>query len=644
LNEEVDQLLVKTSRDQTKINQLNLKLLELKNVLRDKEEIYEEELRFTKQQFEDEFKILQSSKINSLKEEIKLYKDKVIQKEKCLIRLSEKNDGLLTHERGYKETINKMALQLKEYSIKTKQCDAATQTFEESYDSKQLYDKLNQVIDVVHSDRLTVSQLESSIQSSLSKTLSTVSTQTMHAMSTSVVNQSVKVKETQTASENKNEDQTASENKNEDRKQMLNHETQRLLMLKSELFQENRNLKKKIYSTESQISQLRENNTSLSKQVSELHQYNEKIKGELVTSLQDVQIAHDALKSRTSELVECQNELQILVAAHQKDNKEAKNTLKDYKLLSNRLNNMTNDYSKVTVQLKTLNGENDLLTEKMKDYQEKIIKLERLSNQKKNYADDLKSSNISLKEKAEELEKRSESAASRLKMALDREEKNKDYISQIKRKLNECTNEKKTLEESYYNIKLEAENKSRLLQESQHLCHQAESAINEMERTTYQQLKQQQQVYEEKQFKFNEKVAEESNQHNEYNKAVQIFCEMLLTMIHENRSNLIDHKKRIENKQRSSELDSFTQNKAHSIACSILDMSTTDLQDFMREESSEIQLPFPAYEDNDIREKLDLILTKKANFSNVLARFLVDLIQYNWLILSEELMLNNSQL
>lgn len=46
-------------------------------VLRDKEEIYEEELRFTKQQFEDEFKILQSSKLNSLKEEINLYKDKV---------------------------------------------------------------------------------------------------------------------------------------------------------------------------------------------------------------------------------------------------------------------------------------------------------------------------------------------------------------------------------------------------------------------------------------------------------------------------------------------------------------------------------------------------------------------------------------
>lgn len=46
-----------------------------------------------------------------------------------------------------------MALQLKEYSIKPQQCDATTQTFEESYDSKQLYDKLNQVIDVVHSDR-----------------------------------------------------------------------------------------------------------------------------------------------------------------------------------------------------------------------------------------------------------------------------------------------------------------------------------------------------------------------------------------------------------------------------------------------------------------------------------------------------------
>ena len=58
----------------------------------------------------------------------------------------------------------------------------------------------------------------------------------------------------------------------------------------------------------------------------------------------------------------------------------------------------------------------------------------------------------------------------------------------------------------------------------------------------------------------------------------------MLSHIHENQSIIIERQQENATKARKQKQDNLLKNKAHGIACSILNMSTADLEDFMMEE------------------------------------------------------------
>lgn len=63
----------------------------------------------------------------------------------------------------------------------------------------------------------------------------------------------------------------------------------------------------------------------------------------------------------------------------------------------------------------------------------------------------------------------------------------------------------------------------------------------------------------------------------------------MLSQIHDHRSQLLEnHKQDVKRKEKRKE-EEFFKNKAHDVACSILNMSTADLHEFMQEEH-EIQV------------------------------------------------------
>lgn len=123
------------------------------------------------------------------------------------------------------------------------QNNIATQTYAESYDSKQLYDKLNELVYVVHHEKLTVSQLESSIQDDVKKHLKDACVQTAMQNGTK---QFIDVY-TQAGSGNEKDEKKSEKLKN------LYFEKEQLQLMKSELNQENHALKKRIVTLENQV-------------------------------------------------------------------------------------------------------------------------------------------------------------------------------------------------------------------------------------------------------------------------------------------------------------------------------------------------------------------------------------------------------
>lgn len=119
----------------------------------------------------------------------------------------------------------------------------ATQTYGESYDSEQLYDKLNEVIHAVHNEKLTVSQLQLSVQDNIRKHFKDACVQTDLQNDTK---QSINVY-TQAGSRIENDNKKSEKLKN------LYLEKEQLQLLKSELNQENHALKKRVVTLENQV-------------------------------------------------------------------------------------------------------------------------------------------------------------------------------------------------------------------------------------------------------------------------------------------------------------------------------------------------------------------------------------------------------
>lgn len=629
IEEELDEMRVKTSRDETKIAHLNLKLLELENAFRLKEEEQDKNIKH-----------LQSSEIYSLQKQLEIWKDKVYTSEREIIALTEANSKFIDRERFLQNEMQRIQSEAETLRKVTPLHEQATQTDVTETDSRKLFDKMNEVIDAVQSDRLTVNQLDSSAQTTTSKSYATLATQTSPNKNRTKARHAECSTQTDLTSDSSPEGkkEEVEEDRVTKKKKKLRSETQRLQLLKSNLSQENRSLKKRIFSLETQVSQLRESRSSLEKHVETLQLENENFKSELVANLQKLQATREILQERSRELEESSHELQQLRSFHRKDNNEVNTLSAELKTMENKLKHAAKECSKMSFETKTLKGENEMLSVKLKEYQERITSIEKTLSQKKTYTNELKEKYNELKDNTEKDVESQESLSRKLKSALERDIKNKNYIENLKSKVDTLTTDKVILQQSLTAVKSELENKSRLLHDSQVLCRQAETAIGEMENTAYEQLHQQQKGFDEKHGVIKTRYHKCVAKVNEHKIVVKNFMETMLSQIHDHRSQLLEnHKQDVKRKEKRKE-EEFFKNKAHDVACSILNMSTADLHEFMQEEH-EIQPSIPQYEDNDIREKLELILKKESNFGKILTKFLLDIVSYD-ITLREKLILD----
>ncbi|XP_047141639.1 centlein isoform X2 [Hydra vulgaris] len=588
---EIDSLQVKSSHDLTVINQLELQVFNLKKTLQKKEE----EHKITQINTQKQQKIWEE-KLNGLKEE--MFKIKAAS--------DAKNDE-----------ISSLSIKLASVTSELSKCIKSTVTSftqtNELFKEEELFRKMNEVIDFVYNDRVT--------NQSPSKISCNISTQTFKEKNLT--------KETQTdfilVVENK---EINKKKKSDDAKHLVSYNTEN---------HENRSLKKRVLSLENQVFidianhknilvfQLRESKNSLNKLVLELESSNAKLKEDLVTTLQKLQVSKEYLQARNIDLENCTRELNTILEEQQRESINSKSSAAALKVMENKLRICTEECSKHSFHAKTTKQENDMLTEKLKVDQEKIAMLEKNLNQKKDIISELKEKNITLKKENKEYSVKCDHLKEQLKEANELEKKSKLYAETLKEKKNALTKEISTLRASLAECKLELQNKTHLLEESQHLCKQAELAINEMEKSAFQHLKSQQKLYDETNQILSTRCENLTININELKKGIKIFTESILTQIHSYRS-YSESTRKLSTGTQDAQVDG-QMSKAHDLACSILNMSISDLQQFMVAPSEE----FPTlHKEKDIREKLELILKKEKNFAEILGRFLLDLVEYSF--------------
>lgn len=188
-----------------------------------------------------------SSQTIAYEKQIEVWKEKFADKKEACDTIEEKYLGSLQNEKLLQQENRLLAaeLQLLKQKMEWHRTEASTQTVsdEENYGSKELLEKMNEIMDVVQNDKLTISQLDSKN--------STYTQTTPHKVRFICNEKSVQTDETTDGPEAEREDGRSEKAK---RKQKLNNETQRLLLLKSDLSQENRSLKKRVLSLENQVN------------------------------------------------------------------------------------------------------------------------------------------------------------------------------------------------------------------------------------------------------------------------------------------------------------------------------------------------------------------------------------------------------
>lgn len=401
----------------------------------------------------------------------------------------------------------------------------------------------------------------------------------------------------------------------------LHSENQCLLSLNSEIIEENETLKRSISLVESQCRELSDMKTKLETDVSVLQLDNRKLQNDVLNAELRLQATTDMLKERSKQLEDCAIELKTMSANQVKEN-IATTKLKS---TEDELQVAVTNCAKLSFQLKTLCGENEILMEKQKSFQERITKLEKQLNQKKALIDEMKTKNNELKN---DLEKKSDNALltnKKLKSLTEREAKDKVYIEKLKSKMDDIIEEKSSIEEFVGKLENELRRKEALLLEAQHLCDNAQSAITTIENSALKQMNGKLIKFETREGELISRCNKSISRVKEHKLVLKSFVDSLLTLINERHQEQFLTLKDKDTKH--GDVKDIYKKKACDVACNILNLSTSGLAEFMNVDTV-LNSSSHKYEDKDIREKLTLILDKKDNFEKVTSRFLLDLVDY----------------
>lgn len=312
----------------------------------------------------------------------------------------------------------------------------------------------------------------------------------------------------------------------------------------------------------------------------------ESLQKEYNALLNKLHVSRNSVQHLTHSLKLCTREKERLTEElkerHEIDSKPSTLSIAEWRRLEEELRQATMECIRLASIVRTLNSENEQLRAKIKDVQENNTRLEHAVTQKKTLVDEMKSKMKEVEEKAKkdaETVKNSEEKLSQLK---EREKATRVRIETFEHRLDGETREKQNYRQQLLSCQSELKKKIQQLNRSQTLRNQAKLAVSEMEAAATMQL----------QGLANQSEATIASLQRKFDKAqerIEEFQAFVRTLVEEILSRTRTMRRKFEalHEKQWRETSKAAVREAQSKACSILNISSADLDQIMDESVSQ---------------------------------------------------------
>ncbi|KAM9507910.1 LOW QUALITY PROTEIN: centlein [Guaruba guarouba] len=354
-------------------------------------------------------------------------------------------------------------------------------------------------------------------------------------------------------------------------------------------------LHERIKSLQQQLAVLQNEKKTAVSSAKVFKENNEKLTSELQLADQRLQTSKLTIEVLTSNLAKWQQEketlqeklklreLLSLTAGKSEATPPSKNIDLDMKQLQCKLKNSNNEITKQSTTIKSLKNEVQEKEERIQELQAKISRLERDLNMKRHLIEDLRSCLKANQENEKNSNETLKSLERKTKALAEDCLNKKTSIDLLKQKLNVATKEKSQYEQMYHKAKDELEKKDHKLTNLESKMTETECAVTELETTASQQL---------------HGLAKQSRQALEtvqkqlllVNDKVEQFMSFVKALTRELQHSVQELRTKIKQAKKMGEVRACKKGLSQEsvqLAASILNVSTTDLEEILEVEDDE---------------------------------------------------------
>ncbi|XP_071794010.1 centlein-like isoform X2 [Asterias amurensis] len=347
-------------------------------------------------------------------------------------------------------------------------------------------------------------------------------------------------------------------------------------------------LKQRVISLQKQVSLLKETKSSLQRTVTEQSEVTEQLQSDLNLANQRLKISKQTIQRLSVEL-EQSNQQRAVFEKQLTDGEldSKKQSESERKQTDSRLKAQSGEIAKQGTVIKYLKNDVESRDDTIKSLQEKVSRQDRDINQKRSLIEDLR-----LKARAVDTDNRLATRATELLEEkilnlTETNDKKRTEVDSIRKQLSTVTKEKRQYEQLYMKVKMELDRKGKLLQEANVNLTEAETISTELEITAGQQMKKLAHQTEVALGAAHEKLKRAQTHGAELQGFIKTLASKLLSQTQDARQHLKHSHK---SPRRNTESLNGSLSRAQGIASSILNMSASDLDEFMASSEEDMQI------------------------------------------------------
>ncbi|CAH3155733.1 unnamed protein product [Porites evermanni] len=386
-------------------------------------------------------------------------------------------------------------------------------------------------------------------------------------------------------------------------------------------------MKQRILSLTQEVSALRQSKDKAVKSLNLQRNDFESLQTEYNSLLSKLQLSRNSVQHLTDNLKMCERKNERLVAElkeqKEEDVRPTALSIAEWKRLEEELRLATMECIRLASIVRTLGGENEQLRARLKELQDNNSRLEHAVTQKKTLLDEMKTKMKLVEEKAKQDSDTAKNVEEKYYQLKEREKTNKLRIETLEHRLDGEMRDKQKFRQELMNCQEELKKKTQQLTRSQTLRNQAKLVVSEMEAAATKQLQGLANQSEATIASLQRKLDKAQERIEEFQALVRTLVEELLASTRAMRHKLDElHEKQWRETSRTAAKE------ARSKACSILNISSKDLENIMEESAAqkEEEARLMTEQENAWMAEVESALKRQGAFAVPLLEVLLDLV------------------